>query len=399
MGDVDYARCLSHASRQVFRLDPEALYSRGGLEYLERHVREFVDRHEIDVVVYGLGLEFDFRPTFFREKLGHTFTVLLVGDDEHYFDVSHRYYAQCFDLVLTTNPLCERYRIYGTDALFLPVPYDATVFNPGSRPTKDIDVSFVGGLSGKMGRAEYAAALQDARLDFQSFGAGTPGGYVTQSRSIDIYRRSRINLNFSGSSLITPLDRDLSINRGVRQMKGRCYMLALCGSFILSEYVPGMEKAFNIGSELDVFHDREELIKKIRFYIGAAELREAMAAKAHARAVEEYAEDRVGKKVMLAIEERARAKDSSKQLALYFDPPFWSAFGAWRFKYLVVFLMSAHVGLLVSELLLLMRVGRFRPYAALWFLRYGLHAVRRTSPSAAKLVGLLQRLRTTQKGR
>src|SRR5438552_239118 len=96
LNDMDFSRCLEHS---------------GGIRRLEAHVEALVRERRVQIVVYPLGSEFDFRPTFFAERLADAFKVLVLGDDEHYFEVAHRYYAQCFDLVLTSNPLHDRYAL------------------------------------------------------------------------------------------------------------------------------------------------------------------------------------------------------------------------------------------------------------------------------------------------
>jgi glycosyltransferase involved in cell wall biosynthesis len=393
LGDLDYARCLGRGSDAVHRLDPEAIYCEGGIDHLEDTVVDAVREHHVNVLVYALGFEFDFRPTFFRERLGHIYRVLLVGDDEHYFDRSHRYFAQCFDRVLTTNPVCDRYDLYGVEAEFIPVPYDSTVFHPGDRPAKEIDVSFIGAMHGKVGRARYARALKAAGVKFECFGTGTPGGYVDQARSIDIYRKSRINLNFAGGSFVTPLDRDLAINRRVRQMKGRCYMLALCSSFVLSERVAGIERAFHIGQEIDVFDNEVELIDKIDFYLKHGDRREEMAARAYQRAIAHYDEQNLGRRLVGDLESRAKAKKAASDAPIYLDRNFWACFGSWRFKYLSLFLFRGRYRLLLSELALLFRIAKVHPYAALWYAAHGLHVAARTSPAAGRVTKWVRRLR------
>lgn len=394
LGDVDFARWLEYGDLPVIRFDPEAAYLRGGMAGLEKMVLSIIEEHHVTILVYPLGMEFDFCPTFFRDKLKYVFCVLLLGDDEHYFDISHRYYAQCFDLILSTNPLCERYRLYGKEAWFIPGAFNSNIFCPLSGTEKDIDISFVGAMKGKVGRSNYLKALMNAELDISVFGMGTTQGVVSRDRAIDIYRRSKINLNFTGSSLFTPLDWEQSINRRVRQVKGRCSMIALCGAFVLSEYAPGIEKLFNIGNEIDVFHDEEELIEKARFYLTHESLREEMAVRAYARAASEYDEAKFGRQLALSLKKRAadNAYDIDS-IPVFFDRPFWAAFGAWRFKYLVMFLLSCKPGLFIKELMLLLKNRRCNFYSAIWFGGLGLHVLSRKSQFAFYISYLVKQFR------
>ena len=386
LNDFDFTGALGkYAGVTAFPLDPERAYQEGGLQGLEREVTRQLREHAIEVLVYALGTEFDFDPRFFGGIEG-TYKILMLGDDEHYFDVLHRYYAPYFDLVLTTNPDCERYREYGSEPVFLPGVFDPRVFKPGNGRRKDYDVSFIGAMHGKVGRAEYARALSAAGIGLQLFGAGTAAGIATQEQVVEIYRRSRINLNFTGGALRTPLQRDVASNRQVRQLKGRSTKIALCGSFVLSEYAPGIDRMFDVGREIDVFRDEGELVEKVRFYLAHEAQREEMAARAHARALEQYDEAKFWPAFVQEVQRRA-ARPSARRAPrdAVLDGTFWSGFGAWRFKYFVLFVFTGRLGLLAREIGLLARVRRLNASAAVWFAALGLAAAERSSRLAAAL--------------
>jgi hypothetical protein len=385
LNDVNYGLSLSRfAGVPVHRLDPEAIYAQHGMDGLQRTVKELVERERVSVLVYLLGTEFDFHPEFFAQ-FRDVYRVLMLGDDEHYFDVSHRYYAQQFDLVLTTNPLSDRFRLLGIDTLFFPIAYDASIFNPGGRPPKEIDVSFIGAVRGKAGRHEYAVALEQAGLHVSLFGAGTTAGVISRDRVLEIYRRSRINLNFAGPNVSTPLNRNFSINQRVRQIKARCTKIALCGSFLLTEYAPGTERLFALGTEIDVFHTPDELAQKVRFYLANEEQREAMAKRALDRAREEYDEEKYWPALARKIETLAAEKKRGRKpvSSAFFDKAFWSAFASSRFKYLVIFMFARRPALFLEEVVLLARTMRFNWRAALWYAAAGLHVARQRSRLAA----------------
>ena len=69
-----------------------------------------------------------------------------------------------------------------------------------------------------------------------------------------VYHNTRININlFNVQCLNSPTVRMLDV--------------MACGGFLLTEYRPFIETWFEIGSELDVFHSREELREKVEYYL------------------------------------------------------------------------------------------------------------------------------------
>ena len=194
--DLDLAGPLERIwGTTVHQLDPDALYRERGMSGLESEVLGTIERHGIEVVIYWAA-GYDFHPRFFYDTLKHTYRVLMTGDDEYGFDIADRYYGQCFDLVLTHNPLHERYWLYGIEAQMFPSVFNPAVFSPGEWLRRDIDASFIGTAHNKTGRE--AAALAAAGIDLQLYGPGSPAGILTQADVIEVYRRSRLNLNFTG---------------------------------------------------------------------------------------------------------------------------------------------------------------------------------------------------------
>jgi len=68
----------------------------------------------------------------------------------------------------------------------------------------------------------------------------------------------------------------------------RVFETAGCGAFQLCEYRPALEEFFEIGQELDVFSNRDELIEKVEYYLAHPEVRRAIADKGYKRAHQEH---------------------------------------------------------------------------------------------------------------
>jgi hypothetical protein len=394
--DQSVSRALAaYGGHHVKTLDPCAIYERAGSAGLEAEIIRTLEETRAQVFVccaFGMWLELDPR---FVYALEGRYRVYIVGDDEAHFDYFDRYNAQAYDLVLSANPLVERYHQYQIDADYYPSVYRSDVFSAGPESRqKQHDVSFIGAIAGKAGRADGIAALGRAGIPVTLYGPGTPRGSISNDGAISVYRSSRINLNFTGTARSPLAPKDAIVDR-VRQVKGRCSKIALCGSFVLSEYAPGLERQFRIGEEIDVFDGPEELVDKVRYYLAHDEQREAMAARAHARAVAEYDERRYWARLSKNLEERAvaAARRRASGEPHLIDKAFWSCYGAYRFKYMMIFLFTGRLVLLAAEFMLLVRSRRFSPYAAAWFAATGLHIARQRSRLAAAVAAIARTAR------
>ena len=401
--DQSVARSLSaYSGHQVVTLDHGAIYEQEGARGLELAIEHSIEENKPEIFICSaFGMWMELNPEFVYNRLRDCYRVYIVGDDEGHFEQFDRYNGQAYDLVMSANPLVERYHLYQIDAEYYPSVYPATSFYPSSKNRPKLhDVSFIGAVKGKTGRESGINALRRAGISVASYGYGTPNGPISDEGALSLYRQSRINLNFTGTwrSPLAPHD---TIMDRVRAVKGRCTKIALCGSFVLSEYAPGIGRLFDVGREIDVFRNHEELVDKVRFYLDHEEEREAMAARAHARAIDQYDEARYWGRVSSELASRAEAKRAGgySRLPLLLDSPFWSSFGACRFKYIVFFLFAGRPRLLIAELLLLWRAGRFNVRAALWFAAAGLHIARQRFRVAAFVAAIARGLRRLLGGR
>ncbi|MBD2197806.1 MULTISPECIES: CgeB family protein [Calothrix] len=123
-------------------------------------------------------------------------------------------------------------------------------------------VSFVGRAFGS--RNKRIAQLQKSGIEVASFGYGWSSGSIPAEEIPRIMRESVISLNFANSI-------------GENQIKARTFEVPGAGGFLLTEYAPGLEKYYNLGKEIEIFHNIPELIEKINYYLAHAEERDAIA--------------------------------------------------------------------------------------------------------------------------
>src|SRR5439155_24056585 len=110
-----------------------------------------------------------------------------------------------------------KYAQLGVPARFSACPFDRRRY-PYLQKHRDVDVSFVGRVRGKIGRADFIRYLHACGID-----VFVPGGGVEENRRIpfdqmlDLFARSKVNLEFAGVSTDGFLTRG---HRTVRRFTG-----------------------------------------------------------------------------------------------------------------------------------------------------------------------------------
>jgi spore maturation protein CgeB len=206
-------------------------------------------------------------------------------DDSWKFAQASRFFAEHVDLHVTTDrAVAEVAPSRGLDNVFLSqwAASTATFAEPCSSQSCRYDVSFVGSLYGY--RARWIAALRASGIAVSGFGHGTENGVVGAAEIPEIYRTSRISLNFSGSGQ----NPDAAGRRDQRQIKARSFEVPGAGGFLLTEIAPELDRFFVIGSEIAAFDSLDELVARARYYLDHPDERDAIARAGHARTIAEH---------------------------------------------------------------------------------------------------------------
>jgi len=340
---INHVRAINRiGGHKITHIDYKNIYKQNGPGKALELIENELNQNNIDIIIYFVDYNYEFPIEFFSKLRKRYFTVMYAGgDDEHYFDKSSRYYSQAFDLVITIGPNVVRYELYGVDAIPGSAAFDvSSMQNPSYK--KNHDVCFVGAVGNKVGRQEYLSHLIENNINVKIAGSGTIDGIVNRDRMNLLYGSSKIGLGFSGVSTISCLDRDITINRRMKALKGRSQEIALTGSFVLAEYAPGIEENFNIGSEIDIFRDKDELLTKIKYYLKNDAKREEMASKAFDRVIHDCNEINVWGKYLQVFENKIATKNQvnlSSQAPIYKDPIFKRAFSAFHLFKMLEFLL------------------------------------------------------------
>lgn len=385
----DYCNGIRANSDLYFYLDYMRRYAAAGWKALRQDILDLVDREHVDTVFFILwSSDMSFDLDFLEELSGKVQIVMNFFDTEYFFPSVDRYYAQVADLVILPDHLAR----FGYEQLGIPAHTSFALFDKEhyrrlERP-KDIDVSFIGNLL-QADRQDYIQFLKDNGIAVQTYGVGSDNGFVSFEQMVDIFNRSRINLNFtSTSNSANYVVKVPSINQRIRQSKGRPIEIALCGGFILSQNAPGIEHMFEPGREIAIFHDKEQLLALIRERLNAADETQAMADASHARALAQY--DVVAG--FRTIFDKLEAGTQKANLPVYRDTDFVRGFAAYRFYYMAVFLLSGRLALVGQELALVWKSRTLPLGQAYYSAIKGLTFHFRSNP---RISGALKRLRDT----
>jgi len=367
--------CLSHASpdapnditngyvREFIKngaafLDCNEIYLKRGYSGSQKFIKDFISENGIEILIFAPDpTSFDFPLEFLKELRPAVFTVLMAGDTVYYFEPRDKYYAGAMDLLVVYDSFAEveAFRELGGDALMFLSSFDQTRYFRSASREKTIDVSFVGLITGRKDRAEYLDYLAKNGVNVRVLGCGATGGRVSQEQMVEIFNRSRINLNFTAASSIIHLAGSIPASAARKQLKGRIAEVTLCGSFLLTEYVPGIEKVLLPGEETDIFSTKEELLEKIKFYLSNERAREAIAEGGYRRALKDYADNVAIPRLLAEIEAR-RQKKRSGWPGIPADAAFNKNLASYRLLYMIKFIKRFNFGFALEEFLVILKL-------------------------------------------
>jgi hypothetical protein len=137
------------------------------------------------------------------------------------------------------------------------------LFRPSKN--KDIDVSFMGLIgSYRDYRKQYIDFLKSSNINYSFSSDETRDSQISNQEYADILSRSKIGLNFS-----------YSVDR--HQLKGRVFETMLSGAMLLESANDQIKELFNENTEFVAFTDKEDLLKKINYYLDHDSERENIA--------------------------------------------------------------------------------------------------------------------------
>ncbi|MCY6353838.1 CgeB family protein [Clostridium sp. ZS2-4] len=242
---------------------------------LQKEIIDFVDKENPDVVCFCLLRDEVSLETI--SKLSKKYiTINWFGDDQWRFDDFTKYVAPKFTYSVTIDKFClEKYKKIGyknvifTHMAICDYVKDLDLKNVDYK----YDISFVGG---KNTVREWIVNCLRRKYNVECFGAGWQNGRVSYDEFKDIVVHSKINLNLSNSvchdiRYITASEKNkqeyVRSRKRVEQIKGRNFEIPCFGGFQLSKYAPSIEDYFDIGKEIVVYNNIDDLELYIEYYL------------------------------------------------------------------------------------------------------------------------------------
>ena len=206
-----------------------------------------------------------------------TITCNWFADDHWRLEYYGRFYALCFNFCVTVDSnAVARYKALGYENILMSQwAANTALYHRLEGMQQDMGVTFVG--QDYANRSELYDKLMKKKVDVQFFGDGWRNGRVSLERMIEIYNRSRINLNFSGSALNI-----------AKQVKARVFDIPACGGFLLTEHSPTLENYYEIGKEIESFKTIDEAVDKIIYYLDNEDERKKIAERGYRRTMKDH---------------------------------------------------------------------------------------------------------------
>jgi spore maturation protein CgeB len=325
---------LRNMGHDILYFDFMTLMQDHSKEWMNRRLREIAKTEKPQLMFTALFTD-ELEPSVLREISENTETTTLnwFCDDHWRFDNYSRYWAPCFNWVVTTaKSALPKYQRFGIrNVIKSQWAANHFLYRKLDLPVK-YDVTFVGQPHGN--RREIIDALRNAGHSVNVWGSGWESGRLSQTDMIEVFNESRINLNLSNASAPIPSSHSYNKIRGfageacdvipfgskikamgkwglsqlskvkpgtedpsqdghgvkqyAEQIKGRNFEVPGCGGFMLTGRADNLEDYYEVGKEVVCFDDSNDLVDKVAYYLTHDEERIAVAQAGYQRTLRQH---------------------------------------------------------------------------------------------------------------
>jgi spore maturation protein CgeB len=300
---------------KVFNFPTDLINLYGEKKFNEK-AKKIIDSFQFDFAFFVLFQD-EFSDEFLKylKQKPKVNSIAWMSDDHWRFDNYSKKKLKLFNYIVTTDENSVlKYKSNGFDNIILSqwgfnnYSYSNTDLNDKK---KIFDVSFVG--QPHSNRRNIIKKLTKDGFNVYCRGNGWENGRVEFDEMIDIFQKSKINLNFSSSSTNKNFKNFIKIflkksgntyrfynlftiftniknyfKKNTRQIKGRVFEITGLGCFLISENVEYLNKYFSIDKEIVTFDNYNDLKKKINFYLTKEDIRSKVAENAKKRTLAEH---------------------------------------------------------------------------------------------------------------
>lgn len=322
---------LQHMGHDLVYFDFMSIERGRGRAGMNRRLLD-VARKEHPDLMFTVLYKDQLDPAVIRDISNSSGTVTLnwFCDDDWRFETFSRYWAPCFNWVVTTSAgALPKYAAMGYgNVIKSQWACNHNLYRRIDGPLR-FNVTFVGQSHGP--RRAAIEALRRRGLDIKAWGTGWPSLRLEQGEMIKVFCSSKINLNFSNvpdgraGAIVSSLEavwsrfqprgtvgrgaadavrwtvRNLRRLRGagVRhsapdagwsdgQIKGRNFEVPGCGGFLLTSRAAGLEQYYELGREVACFESVPDLLEKAQYYLAHEKERAAIAEAGYRRTYREH---------------------------------------------------------------------------------------------------------------
>jgi glycosyltransferase involved in cell wall biosynthesis len=194
-----------------------------------------------------------------------------------------------YDLILTSFPhFVPRLRAMGVASEYFRIGFDTRVLEKLGEEPKDVEASFVGGISRHHGKAIPVLEYLARNTPIQFF------GYGADSLDADSPIRARHHGEVWGLDMYRALARSrITLNRHINVAENyannmRLYEATGVGALLLTDRKDNLGELFEIGKEVVAYSSAEEAAELIRYYLAHPDEAQAIARAGQARTLREH---------------------------------------------------------------------------------------------------------------
>lgn len=194
-----------------------------------------------------------------------------------------------YDLILTSFPhFVPRLRAMGVASEYFRIGFDTRVLEKLGEVPKDVDASFVGGISRHHGKAIPVLEYLARNTPIQFF------GYGADSLDADSPIRERHHGEVWGLDMYRALARSrITLNRHINVAENyannmRLYEATGVGALLLTDRKDNLGDLFEIGKEVVAYSSAEEAAELIHYYLAHPEEAQVIARAGQARTLREH---------------------------------------------------------------------------------------------------------------